>query len=201
MLPGLFESTILSGGKRALSGPKHIRPIHPKTEIAPTRSSIEQILSLGWWGQVKIHGHRAQIHIPAAKDSEIVVLNRQGQKHGKVLPADVASEVSRIFQAQSGWNVIDAEWLKSEDRLFVFDFLKREDRLLDSLSYGERYALLPRAYISPKIQTLPPLKTIEQCLAVLADPAPHVEGLIFRSPVTTGFQDSGIIRCRKNDRK
>ncbi|WP_141733543.1 hypothetical protein [Oligoflexus tunisiensis] len=180
-----------------MSGPKPIRPIHPKTEIAPTRDAIQRILERGWWGQVKIHGHRAQIHIPSQDRDEIVVFNRQGQPHRKVLPQDVSSEVLRIFRPQSGWNVIDAEWLKSEDRLFVFDFLKREDQVLDAATYGERYELLPRVYKSQKIMTLAPLKSLDACLAVLADPTPHVEGLIFRSPATRGFIDSGIVRCRK----
>jgi hypothetical protein len=197
MLPGIFESTIFSGGRCILIGPKHIRPIHPKTEISPTRDAISRILDLGWWGQVKIHGHRAQIHIPSDEREALVIFNRQGQPHRKVLPEDVAREVSRIFRPQKGWNVLDAEWLKADDRLFVFDLLKREDQMLDSSTYGERYALLPRVYASPKIVTLAPLKTLDQCLAVLSDPTPYVEGLIFRSPATRGFIDSGIVRCRK----
>lgn len=180
-----------------MNGPKHIRPIHPKTEIAPTRAAVENILSLSWWGQTKIHGHRAQIHIPSSQGSDLVIFNRQGQPHRKILPPDVAQEVFRIFRPNTGWNVIDAEWLKADDRLFVFDFLKREDKLLDSLSYGERYELLPRVYKSPKIVTLPPLKTVEQCMAVLADPNDNLEGLVFRSPKTVGFIDAGIVRCRK----
>lgn len=180
-----------------MTGPKHIRPIHPKTEIAPTRAAVENILSLCWWGQTKIHGHRAQIHIPSRLDADLVVFNRMGQPHRKILPPDVVQEVFRIFRPKSGWNVIDAEWLKADDRLFVFDFLKREDRMLDSYSYGDRYELLPRVYSSPKIVTLPPLKTVDQCMAVLADPTDYVEGLVFRSPATIGFVDSGIVRCRK----
>lgn len=197
MLPGIFDSTIFSGGRHMVNGPKHIRPIHPKTEIAPSRDAIQRILDRGWWGQVKIHGHRAQLHISSQDHDDIVVFNRQGQTHRKLLPPAMVREVNRIFRPERGWNVIDAEWLKAEDRLFVFDFLKHDDRLLDAYSYGERYSMLPRAFISPHIIVLPTLKTLDQCLAVLADPAPHVEGLIFRSPETPGFVDSGIVRCRK----
>lgn len=199
MLPSVFESTILSGGRKTLSGPKHIRPIHPKTEIAPTRDAILKILERGWWGQVKIHGHRAQIHIPRDEHEDLVIFNRQGQPHKKVLPPDVTAEVRRIFSPESGWNALDAEWLKADDRLFVFDLLKQDDQNLDAMTYAERFALLPRAFISPKIVILPALKTIDQCLAVLNDPTPHVEGLIFRAPATRGFVDSGIVRCRKKN--
>lgn len=181
-----------------MTGPRFIRPIHPKASIAPTREAIKKILALGWWGQLKVHGHRAQIHLPANDEGDIVVFNRQGQPHRKILPPDVAAEVLRIFRPTSGaWNVIDAEWLKSEDRLFVFDLLKREDKLLEDLTYAERYGQLPRLYKSPKIETLPPLRTVEACLAVLADPAPHVEGLVFKSPTTRGFPDTSVVRCRK----
>lgn len=200
MLPGIFEATLFSG-KRMANSPKHIRPIHPKSEIAPTRAAIEQILSLGWWGQVKIHGHRAQIHISSDSSQEIIAYNRTGQRHSKALTPQITSELRRIFQPEKGWSVIDGEWLKPEEKIYVFDLLKREDRLLDGMNYSERYALLPRLYVSPSLQTLPPLKTLEACLAVLADPRPEIEGLIFRSPVTRGFLDSGIIRCRKRPKQ
>lgn len=198
MLPGVFEPTIFSPRVPAVSGPRFVRAIHPKANIAPTREAVKKMLGLGWWGQAKIHGHRAQIHVPSGASDAVVVFNRQGQPHAKALPADVAAEVTRIFRPVSGWSVIDAEWLKADDRLFVFDLLKRADTLLDDQTYAARYALLPRVYSSPKIVTLPPLKTVDACMAVLEDPSPHIEGLVFKSPVTRGFADTSVVRCRKS---
>lgn len=197
MLPGVFEPTIFSPRSHVVTGPRFIRPIHPKAAVAPQREAIKRLLAAGWWGQEKIDGHRAQIHVPSLDSDAVVVFNRQGQTHRKALPPHVAAEVLRLFRPARGWSALDAEWLKADDRLFVFDYLRREDTLLDDLSYAERYALLPRVYASPMIATLAPLKTVEQCLAVLAEPSPHVEGLVFRSPTTRGFPDTAIVRCRR----
>jgi hypothetical protein len=200
-MPGLFERTIFSGGPApVMSASRFIRAMHPKAELPPTREAIKKVLSSGWWGQLKIHGHRAQLHIPSADDGaacDIVAYNRHGKPHQKLLPPDLAQEVWRIFRPQSGWTVIDAEWLKGDDRLFVFDILKRADVLLDDWTYAERFELLPRVYASPKIETLPPLKTLDACMKALESPHDYVEGLVFKATTTRGFLDSSIVRCRR----
>lgn len=201
MFPGLFEPTIFSGGPGpVMSASRFIRAMHPKSEVQPTREAIKKVLASGWWGQLKIHGHRAQLHIPSTENgtaSDIVAYNRQGRPHQKLLPADLAQEVWRIFRPKTGWTVIDAEWLKDVDRLYVFDMLKREDIVLDDWTYAERFELLPRVYSSPKIQTLPPYKTLDACMKALESPDEHVEGLVFKATTTRGFLDSSIVRCRR----
>jgi ATP-dependent DNA ligase len=171
--------------------------MHPKTSIPPTRAAIDRVLRVGWWGQLKIHGHRAQVHVPANPQEGVLVFNRHGQLHRMALPESMVKEVRRLFQPKQDWNVIDAEWLKPEAKLFVFDFIKREGDVLSDCTYAERYELLPRVYASPHIQTLGVFKTVDQCMKVLADPAPEIEGLVLRSPATKGFLDSSIVRCRK----
>lgn len=173
-----------------------VRPMHPKTEIRPDREAVARVLGLGWAGQIKIHGHRAQIHISADPQEAPLAYNRHGELHKKLIPDAIAQELRRLFQPTSGWNVIDAEWLKPEGKLYVFDFIKREGELLSRLTYPERWKLLPRAYISPSISTLPILTTVEKCMEILENPAPHVEGLVFKSQTTRGFEDSSIVRCR-----
>jgi ATP-dependent DNA ligase len=163
--------------------------------IAPEESAIRRVMSAGWWGQPKIHGHRAQIHIPA-DGSPCLAFNRQGRLHKEQLPASVEVELKRIFGPAHGWNTIDTEWIKSEQKIYVFDFLKREDEVLDGLSFAERYELLPRLYLSPHISTLPVFKTPERCLEFLSSSPPATtEGLVFRAASTLGFADSTIVRC------
>jgi hypothetical protein len=196
---GIFEATILSGksGRRVEMAPSaFLRPMHPKTEIRPDRAAIEHVLARGWVGQLKIHGHRAQIHVSADPDVAPLAYNRHGALHKKLLPDPIIRELRRLFQPAKGWNVIDTEWLKPEGKLFVFDLVKREGELLSRLTYPERWALLPRAYISPAISTLPLLRELDKCLEVLKAPGPHVEGLVFKSGTTRGFEDTSIVRCR-----
>lgn len=171
--------------------------MHPKTEISPTLEAVSKILKAGWIGQMKIHGHRAQIHMSADPDDDVIAYNRQGRPHKMLLPDKIASELRRIFNPEKGWTVIDAEWLKPEGKLFVFDMLKKDDKLLRRLSYGERYKQLPRAYISPHVKTLPILTSPEKCMDVLATPDAYIEGLVFKSLNTKGFEDTSIVRCRK----
>ena len=74
-----------------------MRPMHPKTEIRPTSEAIQKILAAGWVAQLKIHGHRAQIHIPSDSSEELIAYNRQGQVHKKALPPLMASELPSGF--------------------------------------------------------------------------------------------------------
>jgi len=208
MLPGIFQSTIFSPmGSMGRVNPMNksrlsqfIRPMHPKSEIRPTAEAIQKVLNAGWVGQLKIHGHRAQIHIPADPDQEILAFNRQGQLHQKEVPDTIIQELRRIFAPATGWTVIDSEWLKPKDRVYVFDLLKLQDETLQRLPFEARWKLLPRAYISPHIQTLGVITTLDGCLDVLRETESWIEGLVFKSP-SPGFEDSSIIRCRIGARR
>lgn len=175
----------------------YIKSMHPKTEIRPNAAAIGRILDQGWWGQAKIHGHRAQIHISADPTEGVLVYNRQGQFHAKDFPNDMAAELRRLFTPRKGWSAVEGEWLKPQGKLFLFDVLKLDDRVLRDYTYEQRWELLPRVFRSPCITTLPVLKTVDECLHVLADENPLIEGLVFKARGTKGFQDSSIVRCRK----
>ncbi len=194
-LPGIFEETIFSPKRSFVSTSAFIKAMHPKTEISPTLESVEKILRAGWVGQTKIHGHRAQIHLHP--DKEPIAYNRQGSPHKKLLPDEIVKELGRIFDLEDGWTVIDSEWLKPQNKLFIFDVLKLNNKILRGLSYEERWKLLPKMYISPNIQTLPLLKTSVKCMEVLANTDEHIEGLVFKSASSKGFEDTSIVRCRK----
>jgi ATP-dependent DNA ligase len=171
--------------------------MHPKTEIRPTPDAVEKILRKGWVGQMKVHGHRAQIHISADAEVETIVYNRQGRKHAIELSEEIVRELSRILPLNEGWTVLDAEWLKPEKKIFLFDVLKLDGKSLRSLTYEERYKLLPRAFISPHVKTLPLLPTLGKCMEVLGSQEEYVEGLVFKAPNSKGFEDTSIIRCRR----
>ena len=197
-LPGIFQETIFTRrphDTEALPS-LFIDPIHPKTEVRPNPETITKVLNSGWVAQLKIHGHRAQIHLSSNPEDAILVYNRHGELHKKELSLVMESELRRLFTPQTGWNVIDAEWLKPEDRLYVFDFLKKDGLLLRKLCFLDRWNQLPRAYISPCIQTLGVITHLQECLDVFSKKGQNlVEGLVFKSP-SPGFEDSSIIRCR-----
>lgn len=176
---------------------RYISAPHPKTEIRPTREAMERVLASGWVGQMKVHGHRAQIHLHAEPEVPPLVYTRHGALHKMALPPEIARELRRILQPQSGWTVVDGEWLKPRQHFYLFDFLKKDGVELDDLTYPERYALLPKHFISPRVTLLPLLNTIEKCLAVMEQDADHVEGLVFKSLGSPGFSDTSILRCRK----
>lgn len=197
-LPGIFEETLFSGKRRFVSRSVYIKAMHPKTEISPTRAAVEKILKAGWVGQTKIHGHRAQIHLPhLGSNDEPVVYTRQGKPHKMLLSKEIVSELQRIFKPESGWTIIDAEWIKPDSKLYIFDVLKLNNQNLRSLTYPERWKLLPKLFLSPHVQTLPLFSTVDDCMEILANPAEHIEGLVFKSTQSKGFEDTSIIRCRK----
>ena len=175
----------------------YIPSMHPKTEILPDPSAISKILEAGWVGQLKVHGHRAQIHIPADPREGLIVYNRQGKRHAKELSPSMTQEILRLFHPNKGWNVVDAEWLKPEKKIFVFDFLKHEGETLWLRTYPERWSFLPRAFLSPHLAVLPLLRDLTSCLKVLRSMDPHSEGLVFKSTTSVGFSDTSIVRCRR----
>lgn len=183
--------------RRIMPRSVYLRSMHPKTEIAPTRAAIEKMLRAGWAGQLKIHGHRAQIHIHADPSEGVLVYNRHGRLHKKLLPDRIADELRRIVDLDEDWTVLDGEWIKPEDRFYLFDFLKLNGKLLNRMNYKERYSLLPRSFISPHVQTLPLFVTIDKCLEALARPEEYIEGLVFKSLSSPGFADTSVVRCRK----
>jgi len=194
--PGIFEP-ILFSFFRTLALSRFLRPMHPKTEIRPDPAAIEKCLRAGWVGQIKIHGHRAQIHLPADANLEPIAYTRHGTLHKKEIPVSITAELRRVIHPTKGWTVIDAEWVKGEDKLFLFDVLKKDDEDLDQLTYPERYALLPRDFISPHLVVLPCLRTLDKCLEVIQGNEDYVEGLVFKSLSSPGFSDTSILRCRK----
>ena len=181
----------------AIHSSSFIKAMHPKTAIRPDPAAITRILAANWVGQLKIHGHRAQIHIPASVTEPVIVYNRHGKKHKKELPQPVEKELRRIFGPESGWNVLDAEWLKGDDKIYVFDFLKREGELLRRMTFPERWKNLPRNFISPFVSVLPLIRDLAGCLKALQSTEPSIEGLVFKSMGTPGFSDTSIVRCRK----
>ena len=83
-------------------------------------------------------------------------------------------------------------------RLFqFFDFLKKEDALLRTMTYPERYALLPKSFLSPHFKVLPLLTDLSSCVKALETADETIEGLVFKSSTSTGFSDTSIVRCRK----
>lgn len=175
----------------------YIRAPHPKSGIRPLAEAIRRILDAGWVAQLKIHGHRVQLHVPSDRKKSLRALNRQGQAHRKALSPAMEAEIRRLFTPKEGWNVIDGEWLKDEGKIHVFDFLRHEGEVLRRLTFPERYERLPRLYLSPHLSTLPLIRDLKGCLEALEGEKPHVEGLVFRSLTTPGFPDTSIIRCRK----
>jgi hypothetical protein len=193
-LPGIFDPTIFSGPV-VLMASRFVRAPHPKTEIAPTAEAVGKILKAGWIGQRKVHGHRVQLHIPADPDDQILAFNRQGRLHTKELSPEIISEIRRVLAPKKGWNIVEGEWLKPKDLIYLFDFIKKDGELLNRRSYADRYRELPRDYLSPHLRTLPVFTTVERCMELLASEDPETEGLVFKS-ASPGFGDTTIIRCR-----
>lgn len=196
MIPGIVA--LLARRSSVPSPSPYLRAPHPKSGIRPLPEAIQRILDAGWVAQLKVHGHRVQIHVPADASKPLRTLNRQGRSHRKVMPASMVSEVRRLFQPKNGWNVVDAEWLKDDGKIFLFDLLRHEGEVLRRLTFPERYELLPRLYLSPHLSTLPLIRDLKGCLEALKNDRPYIEGLVFRSLTTLGFGDTAIIRCRKS---
>lgn len=195
-LPSLFEPTVFQPTWCGVSS-RFLRPMHPKTEVRPDISVIKRILNRGWCAQVKMHGHRAQIHISSDPNKDLLVYNRQGALHKKTMEPKLVNALRALFSPKQGWNAIDAEWLKPEQKIYVFDYLMYQDKVLSDLTYAQRWDILPRVFSSDCIHVLPLIHSASDCMDVLNSTDEKIEGLVLKSLGTPGFQDTSIIRCRK----
>jgi hypothetical protein len=173
-----------------------IRPVQARGEISIDAAKIRVLLESGWVGQIKTRGHYAQIHIPSSSGSEVVAYTRSGERHKKLLPQSLEGELRMRFAPASGWTVIDCEWIKTQNRLYVFDCLKLAGKMLAKKTFGERHALLESASNGLSIVLLPMLASVEECLSALETHNEAYEGLLFHKADVAGFDDSHLLRAR-----
>jgi ATP-dependent DNA ligase len=168
---------------------------HPNHAIAPERSAIERVLKMGWAGQLKMNGHRLQIHISPQR--EITCYTRHGRLHTQKL----SSELKFSFQDYAdsdGYLCLEGEWLKAENQVYLFDILRYKSDTLSFQTYAERHSLLKEVFhISPHIKFLRTYKKVDDCLKILESSDAKIEGLVFKSLNTKGWPDTAIVRCLK----
>jgi len=183
-----------------------LNPQHPKHCVAPTPDAIARLLRSGWVGQCKVNGHRAQSHVGVEGGVRTShYFTRQGTRHTAKVPQPITAALECMFEpVESTWTVVDAEWQKEQGVFYLFDLLKLHGKSLDHLSFGQRHAFLseiaerlnPIGYDS--VSLLPILTTVDACMSMLQNESPAIEGLVFRSLNSKGFEDTAIVRCRKS---
>jgi len=185
------------GRRRMTTQPNFLVCQHPKASITPTREAVEKLLRLGFAGQRKVNGRRAQIHIPAT--GNLVAFTRQGKTHTQKLPPATIEHLTANFRPKSGWTILDAEYQVQEQKVYLFDVLRVGPLSLLTKNYEQRYDVLREQFtLGPGMGFLSLIRDLTGCMAMLSDPSPFTEGLVFREVKSPGFHDSQIIRCRKN---
>jgi len=175
---------------------KFISSQHPKNSVTPTGEQIREYLKLNWIGQAKMNGHRLQIHI--TPKGQLTCFTRQGTLHTKKLPPELEASFLQYVD-RDGILVLDGEWIKSSDQVWLFDVLKYQGRTMMFSSYKERYGILKSIYaIAANIKLSRVLKKEKDCFKVLADPDEIIEGLVLKAWETKGWPDTAIVRCLKS---
>lgn len=177
-----------------MSKARFLKPQHPKATVMPRLDAIQRIFALGWVGQAKMNGRRAQIHILPGE--AIQAFTRQGAPHTKPIPHEIDVLLHQWFGG-TGPTVLDAEWFPFDGKLYIFDALALDGKRLDRFSFPERHALLFKDFINPLIKVLPILKTAKEAWALLQGSDAAVEGIVLRSSASQGWPDTAIVRCRK----
>ena len=165
-----------------------IKTYHPKKSILPDRDAIKRILNAGWVTQAKMDGARAQIHI---LDGKVINYTRRGTLHTSKLSQEIVGQLLELF---SPGDVVEGEWLRSQQTLYLFDMIKTEGTVLKQLNYFDRYNKLPRCY--GPVSLLPIVTDLDQAMQILD--SDDTEGLVFKSLTSKGFSDTSIVRCRKH---
>lgn len=197
VLSEITKARIRYLNKKAKKVPMFIEPQHPKGELPATQESVEKYIRWGWWGQKKINGYRCQIHI--CNKGKVSYFTRQGSLHTRKVPEILTEQLVRHLTPEKGFNVLDAEWQRQQESIYLFDVLQLEGQLLSALTYAERYQKLRKElfFIEPNIKFLPVYKSVRQCMQVLNKDEEWVEGLVFKLPHNRGWKNDAIQRCRK----
>ena len=176
--------------------PMFIDPQHPKAETPPNEEDIADLIRWGWWGQKKVDGYRCQIHITAK--GEITYYTRQGNIHTRAVPAILTEQLLRHLKPAVGVSVFESEWQRQQEKIYLFDVLKLEDKLLEKKNFAERHQILRKDlfFIEPNIEFLPIYKSVRQCMQILKKDEEWIEGLVFKLPHNPGWQNDAIQRCR-----
>lgn len=176
--------------------PFFVQAQHPKCSVEPTRASVEKMLGAGYLAQRKVNGSRAQIHISSS--GQLVAFTRKGTKHTKGFSMATTEHLITNFRPEKGWTILDAEWQKQEDKVYLFDLIQAGEAMFSGKNFEERYTLLRDQFtLGPGVGFLVLLKDVASCMAMLTDPSPFTEGLVWRLVKDPGFHDASIIRCRK----
>lgn len=166
-----------------------IKGPHPKHSVIPKPDNIQKYLGLGWIAQPKMNGYRCQVHVV---NDNVILYTRQGTTHTRPFPSAIKECLLKTF---SNGDVIEGEWLFLAKEFYLFDYLKRQDKILNHLNWQERFALLPQTE-GTVILKLPVLTDLESCMKYINNDNNKIEGLVFKGK-SRGFSDDSIVRSRK----
>lgn len=166
----------------------YIKIYHPKKSMQPTRETIQTVLGAGWVAQAKKNGYRCQIH---RTDEGLKNYTRQGSLHTRQLPLEIQEQLMAVLPVGTA---VVGEWVHHEGRLYLFDLIKKDGKILDRDSYEERYKLLPD--VVGIVSVLPLLRDTDKAFSELQKESN--EGLVFKTLFGKITDDNSIIRCRRS---
>jgi ATP-dependent DNA ligase len=179
---------------------RFITPIHPKTSIKPEQEAIARVLKLGWVAQAKINGRRLQLHVSSC--GKIIAYNRQGNRHTLTLPLKLRNRILTVCKPDTGVNVFDCEWYTPTQQIFLFDLIALEDKVFSMKTYEERFELLVKfadwgSFKDTCLVLLPWITDIDEAMGIIHMDDEIIEGLVFKARNSKGFQNTSVIRCRR----
>jgi len=174
---------------------KYLKGSHPKnSNLLVNYGTFDRIISRGWVGQRKMNGFRLECHVDVG--GEITAYTRQGTKHTRKMSEAINLSFLQL-EPEKGTSVFDCEWVKPLNQVFLFDILAHEGKVLNKLTYQERYELLETVFkITPHMRLLPLYEAASDCIAQAKNRSKYVEGLVFKALNTKGWPDTSVVRCR-----
>jgi ATP-dependent DNA ligase len=175
---------------------RFIKTAHPVASCPPRPDAVVRFLKKGWIAQEKINGRRLQVHV--SREGELRFYTRQGTPHTMVVPDPIRKILVDYYRPNAGdWNALEGEWVPSQQKLYLFDFIIENDKLLSGLCYLDRWKMLRRDFISPNVAVLKWHVKLPEVMKILQSSDEVIEGVVFKHN-TTSFEDRTIVRCRKN---
>lgn len=161
---------------------------------SPDPALVRRLVESGWVGQ-PWRGY-ARVAIAVDSGGMIQCVSAEGRDNLNALDFDARAMLRKVFRPSEGRNVYFAlRGRRPGDTIWLMDCLRHEGKDNTTLSFDQRWALIPRAFISPKLKLATPLRSSASCWEATA----HGQ-VLMRNPTAWGWFSSSslILRSRAN---
>lgn len=161
---------------------------------SPDPALVRRLVDSGWVGQPWRGFARVAIRIDHS--GMLACVSPEGKDNLNALDMDARAMLRSVFLPSTKANVYFAlRGRRPGNPLWIMDCLRHDGVDLTSASFFERWACIPKSFISPKIKLALPIRSAAACFAATADGQ-----VLMRNPKAWGWFTSSALILRARER-